>query len=155
MKLNKTSSGSITVHTPGVQVDDSTYTLPRKDGNRMQLIAQADSGYVFDHWQSDDANLNGSTDPNLKIPSFPNNVVVELKSQKNSKKNHTLSNDTCQWSFEEIYAYYRPIFIPYLPPPLNFNACFNIELQDGSDIFTGTNNAHERNCRVKLCFTLK
>ena len=26
----------------------------------------------------------------LNIPSFPNNVVVELKAQKNNKKNHTL-----------------------------------------------------------------
>ena len=129
VKLSDTIGGSFTAFTSGTMVNDSVYTLPRRDNNKMLVIANPITGYVFSHWASDDSLLNGSTNPYLDIAPFIKNYRMD-----------SLGN----WDYgSALCKYFRPCYAPSPANCQNASICVTVSVEDGSEIFTGSSSVED------------
>ncbi|TAL67837.1 MAG: hypothetical protein EPN82_13005 [Bacteroidetes bacterium] len=126
VKLSSVANGSYSAFTPGVAVNDSVYTLPRKEGDKMLIIAIPNPEYKFSYWESDDTLLDGNTEPYLEINAYPNVNVLSTSGT---------------WSdIPDIVTNIYPVFESDTSSCQMAEICVTVSLEDGSEIFTGTSS---------------
>lgn len=123
--------GTVQMCSSTPRINDSTFVISRKAGEYIRFHAIPQTGYQFDHWESNDPNINGSTNTYLDIYQY------NPSSETDNKNNQLLKIASVPCAPAPVSYWAKPILIPikFITPCTQPTWNFDIVYDQGYGVY--------------------